>query len=71
MALRFLAIGVYKCIIGLNPKYLNDLITVKMCKCDLRGDSVINRNKVQTPNYGLKSFKDNGVKIWDLLPDNC
>ena len=25
MALRFLAIKVYKCINGLNPKYLNDL----------------------------------------------
>ena len=29
MALRFLAIEVYKCINGLNPKYLNDLFIVK------------------------------------------
>ena len=29
MALRFLAIDVYKCINGLNPKYLNDLFIVK------------------------------------------
>ena len=29
MALRFLAIEIYKCINGLNPKYLNDLFIVK------------------------------------------
>ena len=71
MALRFLAIEVYKCINGLNPKYLNDLSIVKKCKYNLRDDSVINRNKVQTINYGLKSFQDYGAKIWNVLPDCC
>ena len=71
MALRFLAIEVYKCINGLNPKYLNDLFIVKKCKYNLQDDSVINRNKVQTTNYGLKSFKDYGAKIWNVLPDCC
>ena len=71
MALRFLAIEVYKCINGLNPKYLNDLFIVKECKYDLRDDSVINRNKVQTRYYGLKSFKDYGAKIWNVLPNCC
>ena len=71
MALRFLAIEVYKCINGLNPKYLNDLFIVKNCKYNLQDDSVINRNKVQTTNYGLKSFKDYGAKIRNVLPDCC
>ena len=71
MALRFLAIEVYKCINGLNPKYLNDLFIVKKRKYNLRDDSVIDRNKVQTTNYGLKSFKDYGAKIWNVLPDCC
>ena len=71
VALRFLAIGVYKCINGLNPKYLNDLFIVEKCKYDLRDDSVINRNIAQTTNYGLKSFKDYGAKIWNLLSDCC
>ena len=71
MALRFLAIEVYKCINGLNPKYLNDIFIVKKCKYNLRDDSVINRNKVQTTNYGLKSSKDYGAKIWNVLPDCC
>ena len=68
MALRFLAIEVYKCINGLYPKYLNDLFIVKKCKYDLRDDSVIDRNKVQTTNYGLKSFKDYGAKFGMCCP---
>ena len=71
MALRYLAIEVYKCVNGLNPKYLNDLFTIKKCKYDLRDDSLINRNKVSTTNHGLKSFKDYGAKIWNLLPESC
>ena len=57
ITLRFLAIETYKCINGLNSKYLNDLFIVKKCKYNLRDDSVINRSNVQTTNYGLKSFK--------------
>ena len=37
MALRFLAIEVYKCINGLNPKYLNDLYIVKKMQIQLAG----------------------------------
>ena len=71
MALRYLAIEVYKCVNGLNPKYLNDIFTIKKCKYDLRDDSLINRNKVSTTSHGLKSFKDYGAKIWNLPPESC
>ena len=43
MALRYLAIEVYKCVNGFNPIYLNDLFTIKKCKYDLRDDYLINR----------------------------
>ena len=71
MALRYLAIEVYRCVYGLNPKYLNDLFTIKTCKYDLRDDSRIYRSKVLTTNHGLKSFKDYGAKIWNILPESC
>ena len=71
MALRYLAIEVYKCINGINPKYLNDLFTIKERKYQLRNVSIIDRDKVQTTNHGLKSFKDNGAKIWNSLPNSC
>ena len=71
MALRYLAIEVYKCMNGLNPKYLNDLFTMKKSKYDLRDNSLINRCKILTTNHGLKSFKDYGAKIWNPLPASC
>ena len=71
MALRYLAIEVYKCINGINPKYLNDLFTIKERKYQLRNVSIIYRDKVQTTNHGLKSFKDYGAKIWKSLPNSC
>ena len=48
MTLRYLAIEVYKCMNGLNPKYLNDLFTNKKSEYDLRDNSLINRCKVLT-----------------------
>ena len=71
MALRYLAIEVYKCINGLNPKYLNDLFVIKKCKYDLRDNSLLNIWKVLTTEHGLKSFKYYGSKIWNLLPESC
>ena len=69
MALEYLAIEVYKCVNDHNPKYLNDLFTIKKCKYDLRDDSLINRNKVKTTNHGLQSFKDYGAKLWNILSE--
>ena len=66
--LRYLAIEVYKCINNLNPKYLNELFVKKHCPYDLRDDNIIERPKVRTTHYGLKSFRDYGAKIWNLLP---
>ena len=71
MAVRYLATMVYKCVNGLNLKYLNDLATIKTCKYDLRDDSLIYRSRVLTINHGLKSFKDYGAKIWNILPESC
>ena len=42
MALGYLAIEVYTCVNGLNPKYLNDLFIIQKFKYDLRNDSLIN-----------------------------
>ena len=65
MAMRYLSIEVYKCINGINPKYLKER------KYELRNVTIIDRDKVQTINHGLKSFKDYGAKIWNSLPNSC
>ena len=67
MALRYLAIEVYKCINGMNPNYPNDLFTNKERKYELRNFSIIDRAKVQTPNHGLKPFKGQDLEFTALL----
>ena len=72
MALRYLATGVYKCINGLNPKYLHDLFINKKFKYVLQDDSVIKWSKVKKIySHGLKPKTIVEAKIWNLLPDSC
>ena len=70
MTLRLLAIEVYKCVNNLNPKYLNEMFTKKKCSYDFRDNSILERPKSNTTKYGLKSFRNYGAKIWNLLPNN-
>ena len=67
MTLRLVAIEVYKCV-KFNPKYLNDIFIIKESPHGLRDGSILVRPKVNTTNYGLKSFRNYGSKIWNMLP---
>ena len=71
MTLRLLAIEVYKCVNNFNPEYLNEMFTKKNCPYDLRDTCILERHKAYTTKYGLKSFRNYGAKIWNLLPNNC
>ena len=71
MTLRLLAIEVYKCVNNFNPEYLNEMFTKKNCPYDLRDTCILERPKAYTTKYGLKSFRNYGAKIWNLLPNNC
>ena len=70
MTLRQLAIEVYKSVTKINPEYLNELFLPKQCTYNLRNVSVLERPKVNTTLFGLKSFKSYGSKIWNLLPNS-
>ena len=71
MTLRLLAIEVFKCVNKLNPEYLNEMFTMKKCPYNFRDTSILERSKSNTTRYGLKSFRNYGAKIWNLLPNNC
>ena len=43
----------------------------KKCPYDFRDTSILERSKSNTTKYGLKSFRNYGAKIWNLLPNNC
>ena len=70
MPLQQLAIEVYKSVTKINPEYLNELFLSKQCTYKLRNVSVLERPKVNTTQFGLKSFKSYGSKIWNLLPNS-
>ena len=71
MTLRLLAIEVFKCANKLNPKYLNEMFTIKKCPFHFRDTSILERPTSNTTRYGLKSFRNYGANIWNLLPNNC
>ena len=71
MTLRLSAIEVFKCVNKLNPEYLNEMFTIKKCPYNFRDTSILERSKSNTTRYGLKSFRNYGAKIWNLLPNNC
>ena len=67
MTFRLLAIEVYKCVKKFNPEYFNDIFILKESPYGIRDDSILVRPKVNTTNYGLKSFRNYGSKIWNIL----
>ena len=71
MVLRYMAIGMLECIMGINPAYLNEMFTRKEYPYALRDSSILVRPKVKLTQYGLKSFKSYGAKIWNILPTSC
>ena len=68
LLLRNLAIEVYKCATKINPAYLNEMFNAKKCPCDLGDDFIVESPGVNSVNFGLKSFKSYGGKIWNALP---
>ena len=68
MTLRSLAIEVYKCVKQINPVYPNNMFTRKGCPYEFRNDELLVRSKMNTINYGLKSVRNYGSKIWKILP---
>ena len=71
MTLLLLTIEVYKCVNNFNPAYLNEMFTMKHCPYDLSDTSILERPRAYTTKYGLKSFRNYGAKICNLLPNNC
>ena len=65
---RFLGIEVYKCVNGLNPKYMNDMLVIRPNADRLRDSSRAIQPKFSSVGFGFKSFKYFGAKLWDVLP---
>ena len=68
--MRLHAIEMFKCVNGINPKYLNDMFTLPDSNYEFRNEKRVLQPKFQTYRYGYKSFRYFGSKIWNMLPHN-
>ena len=66
--IRYLAIGMNKCVHGLNPPYLNALFKNKDTRYHFRDGNRLQQPEFQTVRYGFKSFRYHGSKLWNALP---
>ena len=60
----------FKCIHGLAPKYLSDLLTLKKNR-GLRSDNklLLVKPKSRLVTYGDRAFSNAAPKLWNALPD--
>ena len=65
---HFLGIEVYKCVNGLNPKYMNDMLVIRTNADRLRDSSRAIQPRFSSVGFGFKSFKYFGAKLWNVLP---
>ena len=67
---RLLAIEIFKCLNGMNPAYLNELLITHESKYELRNRSRLLQPKFNTYRYGYNSFRYLGSKLWNSLPSH-
>ncbi len=67
--IRIIATEAYKAFNELSPKYLQDIIEKSNCDYNLRSSSHLTQPKCNTVSYGLISFRYNGPKMWNSLPN--
>ena len=61
---------IFKCLNGLTPPYLAELISIKeySCNCQLRSDGCLQENKT-TNKFSDRAFSVCGPVLWNWLPD--
>ena len=67
--MRYVAVEVFKCLNGLNPKYVSQLFERKDVQYGLRHDNLILPNFI-TNRYGRKYFTYNDSHLWNTLPQS-
>ena len=68
LRLKYMIIEVYKCIRKRNPKYLNDMFTIKETKYNFRDNSKLIQPDFNKKTHGYRSFSYYGSKIWNHIP---
>ena len=67
--IRNMACEVVKILNKIAPEYINNLIHVKKSVYNFRRGSQLEVPRVNTTRYGLKSFRYEAARIWNILPE--
>ena len=57
------------CLSNKAPPSIKNLVSLRSCSYNLRGDNMLALPKVNTTKYGLKSWRYFATKIWNDLPN--
>ena len=68
--MKSMACDAFKIVNDLSPKYIQDMVNIKVSNYNFRNDQQATLPKVNSTNYGLKSFRYEAVRIWNSLPNN-
>ena len=63
VTIRCLALEVFKCMYGLSPSYIKDLVEMNMNSYDLRDNKKLVQSRVKTTLYGLRTIRYYGAHI--------
>lgn len=66
-----IAMETFKCIMKINPEYVNTIFNIVECPYNLRGGIHLEQARVNTSRFGLNSFMYEGAKTWNNLPYVC
>ena len=69
--MKSIAIETYKCLNGIAPEYIRDLVKYKNAKYNFRYENMLQLPTVRTSRYGKKknSFRFEAARVWNSLPN--
>ena len=65
-----MACEVFKIVSDTPPKYIQDLVNIKLSKYDFRREKPVDVPCVKSTRCGLRSFRYEAASIWNRLPNN-
>ena len=67
--MQSIAIETFKCLNGIAPEYIRDLVKLKDNKYNFRYENMLQLPTVRTSRYGKNSFRFEAARVWNSLPN--
>ena len=67
--MQSIALETFKCLNGIAPEYIRDLVKFKDNKYNFRYENMLQVPTVRTSRYGKNSFRFEAARVWNSLPN--